>query len=267
MIQLSNMNIDTQGLINIVKECNNVLLKYRNTNISKDIKSDGSEVTKADIEVNEILQDYLKDKYPEYGIVSEELDKEWKEYTWHIDPLNGTKAYLNGKDSFNILIGLVYKNKPIFGLISHPVYNKIYIGDINEKPRVIQENNEIPIIKSKYKEENLLFTPSENWENVFTELFKNSLGYRFVHTDELGNEFKDPRIHIIEGGINLQINSNFGAWGTWDICAGHAILSSMSGIMTDYYGNDIDYSKPMLDNGFIASDTLERINKLNWVRN
>lgn len=267
MVQLLNMNIDTQGLIDIVKECNNLLLKYRNTNLSKDIKIDGSEVTNADIEVNEILQNYFKEKYPECGIVSEELDKEWKEYTCHIDPLNGTKAYLNGKDSFNILIGLVHNNKPIFGLISHPVYNKIYIGGINEKPRVIEENNEIPLTKNKYLEENLLFTPSENWENVFTELFKNNPEYKLVHTDELGNQFKDPRIHIIEGGINLQINSNFGAWGTWDICAGHAILSSMGGVMTDYYGNDIDYSEPMLDNGFIASDTLERINKLPWVKN
>ncbi len=134
------MNIDTQGLIDIVKECNNLLFKYRNTNLSKDIKIDGSEVTKADIEANEILQNYLKEKYPKYGIVSEELEKEWKEYTWYIDPLNGTKAYLNGKDSFNILIGLVHNNKQIFGLISHPVYNKIYIGGINEKPRVIQGN-------------------------------------------------------------------------------------------------------------------------------
>lgn len=260
------MNIDTQDLIDIVKECNNLLLKYRNTNLSKDIKNDGSEVTKADIEVNEILQNYLKDKYPECGIVSEELEKEWKEYTWHIDPLNGTKAYLNGKDSFNILIGLVQKNKPIFGLISHPVYNKIYIGGIDEKPRVIEGNNEIPLFKSKNLKENLLFTPSENWENVFTELFKKNPEYILVHTDELGNEFKDPRIHILDGGINLQINSNFGAWGTWDICAGHSILSYLGGVMTDYYGNDIDYSKPMLDNGFIASDTLERISKLPWIK-
>ncbi len=35
--------------------------------------------------------------------------------------------------------------------------------------------------------------------------------------------------------------------------------------MTDYYGNVIDYSKPMLDNGFIASDTLERISRLPWI--
>lgn len=265
MIQLSYMNIDIDDLIKIVKECNLLLLKYRGTNIQFELKEDGSQVTKADKEVNEILQNYLKQEYPNTGIVSEELDKEWKEYTWYIDPLNGTKAYINGKDSFNILIGLVKDNKPIFGLISHPVYDKIYIGGIDEKPRVIQGNDSKPLLMKDSVNTNLLFTPTENWENVFIELFKNYPEYKLIHTDELGKEFKDPRIHIIEGGINLQINSNFGAWGTWDICAGHAILSSMGGVMTDYYGKHIDYSKPMLNSGFIASDTLKRINRLPWI--
>lgn len=259
------MNVDTEGLINIVKECNQLLLKYRNKNIPIELKDDGSEVTKADKEVNKLLQNYLRKEYPNTGIVSEELDKEWKEYTWHIDQLNGTKAYINGKDSFNILIGLVKDNKPIFGLISHPVYNRIYIGGINEIPRIIQGNQSEQLIMRPSDKKNLLFTPSENWENVFKELFKGNPEYTLIHTDELGKEFKDPRIHIIEGGINLQINSNFGAWGTWDICAGHAILSSLKGVMTDYYGNDIDYSKPMLDEGFIAADSIERIKKLKWI--
>lgn len=156
------MNISTDGMINIVKECNKLLLKYKNTDVPIEIKDDGSQVTKADIEVNKLLQNYLKKEYPNTGIVSEELDKGWKEYTWHIDPLNGTKAYINGNDSFNILIGLVKDNKPIFGLISHPVYNKIYIGGVDETPRVLQENNIKPLVKSNTIKKNLLFAPSEN---------------------------------------------------------------------------------------------------------
>jgi fructose-1,6-bisphosphatase/inositol monophosphatase family enzyme len=109
MVKLLNMNIDTSELISVVKKANELLLKHRNKNIPIEIKEDGSQVTKADKEANELLQEYLKEKYPNTGIVSEELDKEWKEYTWYIDPLNGTKAYINGKDSFNILIGLVKK--------------------------------------------------------------------------------------------------------------------------------------------------------------
>ena len=111
--------MDIPELITVIKKCGDILLKYKNSpDLVIETKEDGSKVTNVDKEVNEILQSYLKEKYPTYGIMSEEMEKECKEYTWYIDPLNGTKAYLNGKDSFNILIGLVYNNKPIFGLIS-----------------------------------------------------------------------------------------------------------------------------------------------------
>lgn len=259
--------MDIPELITVIKKCGDILLKYRNSPaLIIEIKEDGSKVTNVDKEANEILQSYLKEKYPTYGIMSEELEKECKEYTWYIDPLNGTGSYLRGSDYFNILVGLTRKNKPILGLIYHPLYDKLYIGGENEIPRVIASDGESNLVMSSIKKQNLLFTPSENWENIFKELFNDDPEYTLIHGNELGEEFKDPRIHIIDGGINLQINKNFGAWGTWDVCAGHAILSALGGVMTDYYGKDIDYSKTELNNGFIASDNTERIKNLPWIK-
>ena len=258
--------MDIQELTRVIKECGNILLKYRDTgDIEVEIKDDGSKVTNVDKESNQILQNYLKSKYPTYGIMSEEDEKETKEYTWYIDPLNGTGAYLKGYDSFNILVGLVRENTPILGLIYHPLYNKLYIGGENEVPRVIAGSKDTKLTKQPSIKENLLFTPSENWENTFKELFKNRSEYKLIQREMLGNEFKDSRIHIIEGRLNLEINSNFGGWGPWDICPGHAILSCFGGVMTDYYGNKIDYSKTSLENGFIASDSIERIKVLHWI--
>jgi 3'(2'), 5'-bisphosphate nucleotidase len=254
-------------LVSIIKQCGDILLKYRNSPaLIVETKEDGSKVTNVDKEVNEILQNYLKDKYPTYGIMSEEMDKECKEYTWHIDPLNGTGAYLKGNDYFDILVGLVRENKPILGLIYHPLYNRMYVGGENEIPRVITKDKESKLVMAPTLEQNLLFAPSENWENVFKNLFNGNPKYTLIHRDELGEEFKDPRIHIIEGGLNLEINSNFGAWGPWDICPGHAILSCFGGIMTDYYGKDIDYSHSVLNDGFIAADRIERIKNLEWLK-
>jgi len=231
------------------------------------LKPDGTKVTPLDLQVNEILQSFLSSNYPTYGIVSEELDHEWREYTWFIDPLNGTNAYLEGKDAFNVLVGLAKGNTPVLGIIYHPVTDKLYIGGVDEKPRVIYGGIETPLVKADSTPGNLLFCPSQNWENVFKELFRNEASYTLVHGNALGSEFKDPRIDLIEGKFNLQINSNFGKWGTWDICAGHAILSCFGGVMSDYYGNEIDYGKPMLEKGFIAADNKARIEKLPWIRN
>lgn len=260
--------MDIPGLIKIIKDCGDIILKYRNSNdLEIEIKKDGSKVTNVDKQLNEILQNYLKDTYPTYGIMSEEIDKNVKDYTWYIDPLNGTGSYLKGYDSFNILVGLVRENTPILGLIYHPLYNKLYIGGETETPRVIVNDKEEKLIKGKYTKDNLIFTANDNWERIFKEFFKDMPEYKLIYKDMLGEEFKDPRMHIVAGSINLEINSNFGAWGTWDVCSGNAILSQLGGAMTDYYGNDIDYSKESLENGFIASDSIERIKKLHWIKN
>ncbi len=259
------MNIEK--LIKIIKECGDIILKYRNSDkLEIEIKKDGSKVTNVDKQLNEILQNYLKDTYPTYGIMSEEIDKNVKDYTWYIDPLNGTGAYLKGFDSFNILVGLVRENIPILGLIYHPLYNKLYIGGESEIPRVRENEKETELKMPPHIKQNLLFTPNENWEKVFTQLFEGNPDYKLVNRDMLGSEFKDSRIHIVEGSLNLEINSNFGAWGTWDVCSGHAILSQLGGVMRDYYGNDIDYSKESLDNGFISADSIERVNQLDWIK-
>lgn len=252
-------------LIEIIKECGDILLRYQK-DIKVEVKKDGTPVTKADKEVNQRLQDFLKKEYPTYGIMSEEDEKEHKEYTWYIDPLNGTGSYSRGEDRFNILVGLVRDNTPILGIIYHPMDDRLYIGGEDVTPKEIFKNKERLLTTPPHKKENLLFTPSENWENVFKELFRNNPEYTFVYWDGLGDEFKDPRINILDGYINLQINNHFGAWGTWDICAGDAIISQLGGGITDFYGKEIDYSKPNLDNGFIVADTRERIEKLPWLQ-
>jgi len=54
--------------------------------------------------------------------------------------------------------------------------------------------------------------------------------------------------------------------GSMGCISGHAILAALGGVMTDYYGKDIDYSKTELDDGFIASDNVERIRNLPWIK-
>ncbi len=251
-------------LIENIKECGDTLLKYQK-DIKVEIKKDGTPVTKADKEVNQILQNFLRKEYPTYGIMSEEDEKEHKEYTWYIDPLNGTGSYSRGEDRFNILVGLARENTPILGIIYHPTDGRLYIGGEDIIPKEIHNGKERLLTPPPNKKENLLFTPSENWENVFRELLKNNSGYTFVYWDGLGDKFKDPRINVVDGYINLQINNHFSAWGTWDLCAGDAIISQLGAVVTDFYGRNINYSKPNLDDGFIVADNRERIMKLPWI--
>jgi 3'-phosphoadenosine 5'-phosphosulfate (PAPS) 3'-phosphatase len=152
-------------------------------------------------------------------------------------------------------------------MIYHPTNQRLYVGGEDETPKIITNTDATPLKKAPPVQENLLYVPSNNWEKKFKEdLFQNETDYKFVYEDSLGSEFKDSRIHVVEGGFNIQVNNNPIGWGSWDICAGHAILSCFGGVMTDFQGNDIDYSKSILKTGFITADSIERINNLPWIK-
>lgn len=251
------MNIEK--LINTIKECGDLTLKYQK-DIEVELKEDGTKVTKADREVNEILQNLLKRECPTHGVMSEEKIQEYKEYTWYVDPIDGTSAYSRGEKYFNILVGLVRQEKPILGIIYNPPSKKLYLGGENLNPMMIdKDGTEHCISMAKPKSENLLFSYSYNPAKLSN--------YKYRKVRDISGDFKDLRIRIAQGEINIQIEDpekDF-VWGTWDICAGHAILNSLGGIVTSYYGDDIDYSKPTLQNGFIAADSIDRVNSLPWI--
>jgi hypothetical protein len=110
-----------------------------------------------------------------------------------------------------------------------------------------------------------LLCPSDNWYMAWEKELGRNRNYQLIKYDRVG-EWDDPRITIAKNKVNLLLNKNWGAWGTWDIAAGHAILSAVGGATTDFFGDDIDYisGQSMLKLGFASADSMERIKKLPW---
>lgn len=90
-------------------------------------KEDGTSVTDADLASNELLVSALRSYFPEDGIVSEETahdpSEAAKARVWIIDPLDGTKSFIAGRDDFSVLVGLVTEGRPRFGLQYFPARN------------------------------------------------------------------------------------------------------------------------------------------------
>ena len=90
-------------------------------------KEDKSLVTEADLASEEIILKELK-KY-NYGIISEEEKNHlFKEKTWVVDPLDGTKDFLYKTGEFSLMVGLLYKGKPILGVVYLPDQDKAYFA-------------------------------------------------------------------------------------------------------------------------------------------
>lgn len=120
--------------LRIVRAAGDVLLEIYNGERSLDVetKSDNSPVTIADFKSNEVLIGGLKKVNGSIPIISEESaripyeERKEYEYFWIIDPLDGTREFVQHLDEFTIHLALVKGNKPVFGIIYAPVFDDMY---------------------------------------------------------------------------------------------------------------------------------------------
>jgi inositol-phosphate phosphatase/L-galactose 1-phosphate phosphatase/histidinol-phosphatase len=101
--------------------------------VTFDSKEDESPVTVADKGAEEAIRKILKKERPDDGIFGEEfgatnMDAEW---SWIIDPIDGTKAFIRGMPVFATLIGLAHKKKLVMGLIDQPILRERWIGGMS----------------------------------------------------------------------------------------------------------------------------------------
>lgn len=114
-------------------EASEIVMKYfRTQELGMTIKSDNSPVTLADLKSSEHIIASLKEtKIPVLSEEGDEIEyqerKLWDEL-WIVDPLDGTKEFIAGKENFAINIGLVKNGEPIFGVIVIPVSGEVYFG-------------------------------------------------------------------------------------------------------------------------------------------
>ena len=93
-------------------------------------------VTNADRAIERVLRSAIVARYPQHGIVAEEEGERVGagEYTWFIDPIDGTRAFMTGSPLWGTLIGLTqralgdYQGRPLFGLLAQPVLEEVFFG-------------------------------------------------------------------------------------------------------------------------------------------
>ncbi len=86
------------------------------------------------------IRSKIKKKYPSHQIIGEEFGykKSKSEFTWVIDPIDGTRSYVIGNPTWSNLISLNYKGKPVMGLANFPILKKYYLNISDKIAHVIQ---------------------------------------------------------------------------------------------------------------------------------
>ena len=95
-------------------------------------KDDTSPVTEADIKINDLIISHISKEFPDDAILSEESEDDGKrfsaEYTWIIDPIDGTSEFIAGSPEFCVMICILRNNLPYFAGVTIPAEHKAYFG-------------------------------------------------------------------------------------------------------------------------------------------
>tara|TARA_X000000368_G_C22961052_1_gene680994 strand:+ start:173 stop:943 length:771 start_codon:yes stop_codon:yes gene_type:complete len=239
-----------KNLAEVFFEAGNVSIELRNKGLKKHIKKDGTPVTNGDIEVNNIIINFLKKITSNIPIISEEnADNKNLDLNtfWLVDPIDGTYDYINSRDEFTINAGLIINKVPKAGIIYAPGKNRMFYSYGNNLSYEVKNNHEVELNNKKNIDKNYIkaVSYSDNLKPEIVEVhkklnvreyvkMKSSLKFCVVATGEFQVYVAEPRAY------------------EWDIAAGHAILKNSGGVIEDFDGNEIFYGKKEFKNTSIV---------------
>ncbi len=254
-IQIFNSTENREKLIEMMFIANEFIMSiFSKSSINFEIKEDKSPVTEADIGANNILFNKLNEIFPNIPVVSEEdksshilIPKNHNIY-WIIDPLDGTKEFINGRDEFTCNVGLIEDGQPKLGLVSLPAKKLVYLGGKNFGSIKINDSRESKPINYKSIKGLTRVVASKSHLNEKTKEFISSLKTK-VDLVQAGSSLKF--LKIAEG--QADIYPRLGLTSEWDTAAAHAILEGAGGHVKQINGDKLLYGKEdILNPYFIA---------------
>lgn len=185
-------------------------------------KSDGSPITLADKASHESIIKILKKSG--LPIVSEE-DREHDQPNstyWLVDPLDGTKDYLDKNDEFTVNIALIKDQYPNLGIIFAPALNEMFIG-IEQKKTWHLKNDKKVLCSSKPRNKGIVVTTSRFHDHEDVEIFikENNI----VQKISAGSALKFGKVSLCEADVYPRVVGS----SEWDTAAGQAVVEGVGG--------------------------------------
>ena len=244
-----------EQIISIAIESGNAVMDiYKSVDLSVDFKEDKSPLTAADLASNKIIVKKLSAIFPDDLVVFEEGTKELRAKAmsnnrfWLIDPLDGTKEFINRNGEFTINIGLIVDKKPVFGVVYIPDKDVVYWGGDGFGAHKRLANKDHKISVSKNPTPKVIIASRSHMTPDTAEFVSNYPDAQIINA---GSSLKI--CYVAEGRADIypRFNGSF----EWDTAAADAVLRNAGGVMLTTDFKDFDYQKERLFNpGFICSN-------------
>ena len=255
--------VDLNNLLNGLRSCSwaasDILLNYSQKIKDKQSKSsfvqtkgNDEPVTLADLEVNNLIFDYFYKEFSEikWAILSEEKSKTQFEnkinhgWLWILDPLDGTKDFIQKSGDYATHLALNFNNIPILGLILIPSKNELWIANGNEvwceNKNGLKKSPELTLCKSI---QDMTIVTSKNHKNQALNNLIKEIGFKnSISMGSIGCKIAS----ILRGDADIYISLSLpgqSAPKDWDFAAPAAVLKQAGGSITDLHNEELSYNK------------------------
>src|SRR6266481_5331306 len=252
------MSTDYQSEIKVATElarqAGAVLLEHYNSPFLVEQKVNAldelEEVTAADREANELIVGRLQKEFPHDGILAEEsvdsahrLDKD---RVWLIDPMDGTKNFINRDGDFAVQIGLAVGGESVVGVVYQPVRGVLYRAvrdrgawlEAGDKPATRMS------VSKQTKPGEMILASSRSHPSPRMGRIVSAFGFK----DETRRGSVGVKVGLIaeqEADLYLHLSPST---KQWDTCGPEAILAEAGGQLTDLFGQPLRYNGLRVDN-------------------
>lgn len=232
-----------EPVVAIAIEAGNAILAVYATDFDVQSKTDESPLTQADLAAQRRIVAGLAALTPDIPIISEEqglpafaVRGKWTRY-WLIDPLDGTKEFVNRNGEFTVNIALVDAHRPVFGVVHVPVQDKTYVGCAGRGAELRAAGRSTPIRVAARSRARVRVVGSRSHRGSSLDGFLERLGeYDMV---PMGSSLKFCT--VAEG--NADVYPRLGPTSEWDTAAAQAVVEQAGGRVLELDGKPLSYNR------------------------
>ncbi len=231
-----------------------ILDVYHHPDFAVTYKEDRSPLTLADAQSHQIISEGLQQLTPAIPVISEESApppfeerKNWESF-WLVDPLDGTKEFVNRNGEFSVNIGLIHKSRPVLGVMLAPALHFVYSafsggGAFKKGPSGQTQK----IRAADYRAGGLIVAASRSHDR--DKMDRLLAEWKPVKVLNVGSALKMGL--VAEGSAHFY--PRIGPTMEWDTAAAHCIVNESGGSVLQWDKKEFLYNKPDLTNpGFLC---------------
>ncbi len=277
-------SVDINNLIDDLRifswEASEVLLQYakilKNSNNKDNILKNediNDPVTLADLKVNEIIIQRINERYKavDWSILSEENVKSCNincdtnnDWLWILDPLDGTKDFIQGTGNYAMHLALNYKKKPYIGIVLIPEKDELWISNGQKVWGEKRDGSKLEtnITNAKNLQEMVVVTSKNHRNDTLKNLLDKANFKDIVVMGSIGCKIAS----IVRGQSDIYISLSLPGKSTpkdWDFAAPAAILKGAGGAITNLRNEDLRYGQKDFEQGGIIVASNNKIEHKN----